>query len=101
MVLSNELSAFKFTSKELESKLENMGLMIEVHHKMHEIIIEASDKETKRSKKEAQYSKRLEEMEEVMVRITDARSFLEQCGVIEDRRRKMEVAKKQLMKLLF
>lgn len=60
ILLSNELSAFKYTSKELENKLENMGLMIEVHHKMHEIIIEASDKEAKRSKKEAQYNKKVE-----------------------------------------
>lgn len=36
-----------------------MGLMIEVHKKMHEIIMEASDKEAKRIKKEQENSKKI------------------------------------------
>ena len=75
--------------------------MIEVHHKMHEIIIEASDKEAKRSKKEIQYSKKMEEMEDVMSRVVDAQAFLQECSVIEEKRKKMEMAKKHLMKILF
>jgi hypothetical protein len=58
-----------------------MGLMIEVHRKMHEIIVEASDKEAKRTKKEMEYGKKLSEMEDAIHQVSDAKSFLEQHSI--------------------
>lgn len=38
-MIKEELNGFKFIGKEFEGKIQNMGLMIEVHRKMHEIIL--------------------------------------------------------------
>lgn len=59
LLLKEEGNAFRYLVKEFEGKIENMGLMIEVHRKMHEIIMEASDKEVQRVQREQEYSRRI------------------------------------------
>lgn len=40
-------------------------------------------------------------MEEVMGKIVDAKEFLEECSVLEEKKKRMEMARKNLMKVLF
>ena len=40
-------------------------------------------------------------MEEVMGKIVDAKDFLQECAVLEEKKKKMELTRKNLMKVLF
>jgi hypothetical protein len=40
--MKEEVSALTYYCSEMDGKLENLGLLIEVHGKMHEIICQAS-----------------------------------------------------------
>jgi hypothetical protein len=44
-----EMNTLKDQFDQLDSKFENLGLLIEVHKKMHEIILEATKTEQKKS----------------------------------------------------
>ena len=39
VVFKEDISSLTYSVREYESKLDNMGLMVEVHSKMHEIIL--------------------------------------------------------------
>lgn len=52
ILMKEEVSALTYYCSELDSKLENMGLLIEVHSKMHEIICQASRSEVEKTKRE-------------------------------------------------
>lgn len=44
LIVKEEVNALRYLGQQMEGKIENMSLMIEVHRKMHEIILEASEK---------------------------------------------------------
>jgi hypothetical protein len=96
-----EANVFRGLVREVEGKVENMALMVEVHRKMHEIILEAADKEIKTSQKEAEYNKRLNEMEDVVERINNVKGFIDSYDITEKKARKFEIARKGLAKVLF
>ena len=50
-----EIDSLKYLFDQLDSKFENLGLLIEVHKKMHEIILEATKAEQKKLSLESSY----------------------------------------------
>lgn len=78
-----------------------MALMIEVHSKMHEIILEASNKETLRTKREAEYTDRLNYMEDIVGNVKDVKKFIDQYGITKKKLDEYDRARKKLGKVLF
>lgn len=63
LLMKEEVSALTYYCSELDGKLENLGLLIEVHAKMHEIISQASRNEIEKSSREEQLAATLRERE--------------------------------------
>jgi hypothetical protein len=64
LLMKEEVSALTYYCSELDGKLENMGLLIEVHGKMHEIICQASRSELEKTTREEQLIATLRERDQ-------------------------------------
>lgn len=77
VLFKEELSALTYYCSELDSKFENMGLLIEVHRKMHEIICQAAQGETDKARREEQLAREVRSLEQEVGEVRNAKRFLQ------------------------